>query len=127
MLSHYQQDCLTRPIGSSILMGGVFSAIDVAQGAKPTPMRVASYMAFIYTYNAIQCPMEEIHGRSSALHNLLAGGMLGYMGVKNGNIGIPFVSHDFFYRFPFLRPQHVALAVYGSMGGALAMLGGKPI
>lgn len=114
-------------LGSSVIMGGVFSAIDVARGAPFTPQGVASYVAFIYTYNAIQCPMEEIHGRRSAIHNALAGGMMGYFGVNSGRIGIPFIDHNFFYRFPMVRPPMMAFAVYGGIGGGLAMLGGKPI
>mmetsp|Transcript_22324 Transcript_22324/g.33432 ORF Transcript_22324/g.33432 Transcript_22324/m.33432 type:complete len:129 (-) Transcript_22324:377-763(-) len=128
MLSPYQQGCLTQPIASSVIMGGVFSALDVAMGnGKLTPRGVASYAGFIYAYNAIQCPMEEIHGRRSALHNVFAGGLMGYFGVQRGHIGIPFVDPTLFYRYPSLKPQTVAFAVYGAMGGALAMVGGKPI
>ena len=126
MLSNYQQQCLTAPIVPSMVMGGVFSAIDVVtQGTKFTPRGVISYAGFIYTYNAIQCPMEEIHGRKSALHNVLAGGMLGYLGVSSGNIGIPFVDPHFFYRHPYIRPPLAGFLVYGGLGGAFAMLGGK--
>lgn len=110
------------------MMGGVFSALDVVTtGAKITPQGVASYAAFIYTYNAIQCPMEEIHGRRSALHNVIAGGLMGYLGVSSGRIGIPFIDSSFFYRNPSIRPELVAFGVYGGMGGAFAMLGGKRI
>ena len=128
MISSYQQQCLTAPIGSSIVMGGVFSALDVVTtGGKITPQGVASYAAFIYTYNAIQCPMEEIHGRRSAIHNFLAGGTLGYLGVRSGRIGIPFMDQYFFYRNPAIRPEFAAFAVYGGLGGAFALLGGKRI
>ena len=107
-------------------MGGIFSAFDtVTMGSKITPKGVASYAAFIYTYNAIQCPMEEIHGRRSAIHNVLAGGMMGYIGVSSGSIGIPFIDYTFFYRYPRIRPATAAFVVYGSMGGAFALLGGK--
>ncbi len=107
-------------------MGSVFSALDVVTtGAKLTPRGIASYAAFIYTYNAIQCPMEEIHGRKSAMHNVLAGGLMGYIGVSRGVIGVPFVNPNFFFQHPTLRPEMVAFAVYGGLGGCFAMLGGK--
>jgi hypothetical protein len=107
-------------------MGGVFSAIDVVtQGAKITPTGVASYAAFIYAYNAVQCPMEEIHGRRSAFHNVLAGGTMGYVGVSRGAVGIPFIDSNFFHRYPGVRPPVVAFVIYGAMGGAFATLGGK--
>lgn len=126
MLSYYQQQCLTAPIVPSVVMGGVFSAIDVVtSGARMTPQGVISYAGFIYTYNAMQCPMEAIHGRKSAWHNVLAGGTLGYIGVSSGRVGIPFVDPSFFYRHPYIRPHVAGFVVYGSMGGAFAMLGGK--
>ena len=108
-------------------MAGVFSAFDIARGAKFSPRGVASYATFIYTYNAIQCPMEEIHGRRSALHNVMAGGLMGYFGVSSGSIGIPFVDQYFFQRHPRMKPSLVAFTVYGGMGGAFALLGGKSI
>ena len=127
MISSYQKDCLTRPIPSAFVMGGVFSAFDAAMGQRITPKSVGSYIAFIYTYNAMQCPMEEIHGRRSALHNALAGGMIGYLGVTTNRIGIPFVDPYTLYRYPFVTPGGAAFVVYGGLGLGLAMLGGKPI
>jgi hypothetical protein len=41
--------------------------------------------------------MEIIHGRQSALHNVAAGGMIGYVGVSRGMIGVPFVNPYFLY------------------------------
>lgn len=55
------------------------------------------YSAFIYGYNILQCPMEIIHGRQSALHNVASGGLIGYIGVTRGNMGVPFVSPYFLY------------------------------
>lgn len=70
--------------------------------------------------------MEAIHGRQSALHNVLSGAVLGYVGVSHGRLGIPFVDHSMFYRHPNLRPPVVGAAVYGGLAGCFAMLGGKP-
>jgi hypothetical protein len=71
--------------------------------------------------------MEEIHGRRSALHNALSGGIIGYIGVSTNRIGIPFVDPYTFYRYPFMSPGMTAFVVYGGMGFGLALLGGKPV
>ena len=84
-------------------------------------------MGFVYAYNAIQCPMEEIHGRRSAIHNGISGAMLGYIGVTTGRIGIPFVNPYTLYRYPFVTPGVVGVAVYGGLGLLLASFGGKPL
>jgi hypothetical protein len=73
----------------------------------------------------MQCPMELIHGRQSSLHNFIAGGTLGYLGVTSGRLGIPFIDPYTLYRYPMLSPGTVAFGVYGGMGMALATLGGK--
>uniref|UniRef100_A0A6V2QN44 Uncharacterized protein n=1 Tax=Ditylum brightwellii TaxID=49249 RepID=A0A6V2QN44_9STRA len=85
-----------------------------------------SYMAGIYAYNAVQCPMEAIHGKQSSIHNLIAGGSLGYIGIRAGRLGVPFVDPYAFLRFG-LSPAAVGAAVYGGMGFLLATLGGKRI
>jgi hypothetical protein len=85
-----------------------------------------SNIAFFYVYNTLQCPMEAIHGRQSAFHNVLSGAVLGYVGVSTGRLGIPFVDFTLFYRHPNLRPPVVGAAVYGGLAGCFAMLGGKP-
>lgn len=127
MISSYQKDCFTKPIPSAVVMGGVFSAFDVAMGQRITPKSVGSYMAFIYTYNAMQCPMEEIHGRRSALHNAISGGIIGCIGVTTHRIGIPFIDPHTLHRYPFVPPGMAAFCVYGGLGLGLAMLGGKPL
>lgn len=71
--------------------------------------------------------MEAIHGRRSALHNGLSGGILGYLGCSTYRIGIPFVDPSTFWRYPFLTPGIVGAAVYGTFGFGMALLGGKPI
>lgn len=109
------------------------------------------YSAFIYGYNIIQCPMEIIHGRQSSLHNVAAGGLLGYIGVTRGGMGVPFVSPYFLYgtRHPGLIgaavvrnkffcmeslchatifvPNLLCVLQYGGIGGVLATIGGKPL
>jgi hypothetical protein len=77
-------------------------------------------------YNAVQCPMEAIHGRPSLWHNVISAGTLGYLGVRSGRIGVPFVSPYAAYRYG-LKPEIMAFGVYGGMAGLFAgLLGGKP-
>jgi hypothetical protein len=45
-------------------------------------------------------PLDSVHGRKSAIHNAIAGAVLVY--VSSGKVGIPFVDHYFFYRYPRL-------------------------
>ena len=108
---------------SSIINGGVLSLLQ--HGKSITPRVAASYVSFIYAYNIVQCPMEDIHRRRSAIHNVIAGGMMGSIGVHKGWMGIPFIDSHFFIRHPTLSPRVVAFAVYGSLGGAFALLAGK--
>ncbi|KAL7488245.1 hypothetical protein ACHAW6_013824 [Cyclotella cf. meneghiniana] len=118
--------CLTRPIGTSVVSGGIFTALDTLIGGTPLSLRNwGFYSGSIYAYNIIQCPMEVIHGRQSSLHNVASAGLLGYIGVSRGMISVPFVNPYFVYgaRYPGL----IGAVVYGGIGGALAMLGGKPI
>lgn len=77
-------------------------------------------------YNVMQCPMEAIHGRRSAYHNILSGAILGHVGVSRGILGIPFVDGHLFYRYPQLSPPLVGAAVYGGIAGLFVTLGGKP-
>jgi hypothetical protein len=87
---------------------------------------IGTYMAGLYLYNIVQCPMEAFHGRQSLLHNFAAAGMLGYVGVANGRLGIPFVNPYALLGSP-LRPEIVAFGVYGGMAAAFAAIGGKRI
>jgi hypothetical protein len=61
-----------------------FSAVDAMSGQYLTINRVATYAGGMYLYNIMQCPMEEIHGRPSSLHNFISAGMIGYAGVVTG-------------------------------------------
>ena len=121
------KNCLTKPVVSSCVFGTIFAGLDVAQGARFTPSAVVVYAGGLYAYNAMQCPMEAIHGRQSLGHNMLAGGILGYVGVSAGRLGIPFLDPMFFYKYPALRPNIAAFFVYGSLAGTLAALGGKSL
>jgi hypothetical protein len=123
----YQLDCLTRPVVTSLTLGGLFTGLSVAQGARFTPRLAALNIGGLYVYNILTCPMEAIHGRSSAWHNACSGAILGYVGVSRGMLGIPFVDPYFFYRHPQLSPPLTGAAVYGALSLALvAVLGGKP-
>lgn len=120
-------NCAVRPVVPSLVSGGLLSALDMAQGGHINLRTFGMYAGGIYMYNLIQCPMEAVNGgRPSAWHNVLAGGMLGYVGVSRRWIGIPFMDSYFFYRYPQVAPEVAGAAVYGAMAGALAMLGGKP-
>ncbi len=50
---------------------------------------------------------------------------MGYVGVSTGRLGVPFVNP--YYLYNFRNPAIIGGAVYGALGGALAMLGGKSI
>jgi len=113
------------PILPSAMFGGLFTALSVAQGMPLSPQLVAMNCGGIYLYNALQCPMVAVHGRESAAHNVAAAGILGYVGTKSYNLAVPFVDPSFFWRNPqFPRPL-VAAGVYGSIGAAFAIMGGK--
>lgn len=124
----YQQKCLSDSIVPSAVMGGALSAFQVVlHGAQFTPRLFMSHALFIYTFNALKCPMEAIHGRKSVIHNSLAGGIVGYVGVKSGNLGIPFVDGYFFYRYPYISRPMAGCLVYGAIGGFFGMAAGKSI
>lgn len=50
---------------------------------------------------------------------------MGYVGVSTGRLGVPFVNP--YYLYNIRNPAIIGGAVYGALGGALAMLGGKSI
>lgn len=118
--------CLIEPIPSSIVMGGIFHGFDGLQGAPLSLRMWGFYAGGLWMYHAMICPMEVIHGRRSSLHNVASGGILGYIGVQRGVLGVPFVNPYILYgsRFP---PGVIGGAVYGLMGGVLATLGGKQL
>lgn len=77
-------------------------------------------------YNVLQCPMEVIHGRPSLIHNVIAAGTLGYIGVATHRLGVPLVN-PYQVAGGRLSPPAVAFLVYGGIAGGLAGLQGKPI
>jgi len=62
--------------------------------------------------------------RRSWVHNMLSGGILGYIAFERGLVGIPFQLEQVFYARRIPLPAGAA-AVYGSIGAILAMLSGK--
>ncbi|KAL7463644.1 hypothetical protein ACHAXS_004000 [Conticribra weissflogii] len=122
----YIQYCVIEHIPPSVVWGGIFHGIDCVQGARFALRTWGIYSGGILAYHSLICPMEAFHGRQSALHNVASGAIFGYVGVSRGLLGVPFINPQFLYggRFP---PSIIGGAVYGTMGGALAMLGGKRI
>lgn len=131
----YQKNCAIRPIVPSVVGGCLFTAFDLVSAGsggggglsmQQLPRRLALYTGAMYVYSVLQCPMEAIHERQSAWHNVFSGGILGYIGVSRRILGIPFVDAYFFMRHPQISPPMAAAAVYGTMGGVLAaVLGDK--
>ena len=97
----YMGPCLREPIEPSILWGGIWTVIDLV-GGRPVsgPFGLTTWgrnSVFFFGYHAIQCPMKIIHGRESAWHDVAAGGLIGYIGVSRGYLGVPFVNPYFVY------------------------------
>jgi hypothetical protein len=109
-----------------VIYGSLFTGFDIAQGAPLKPASFARNIAFVYAYGALQCPLEAVQGRQSALHNFYAGATLGGLGVATGNLGVPFVPPQALAasRVPRL---YWGIAVYGGIAFALAAVSGKPI
>jgi len=126
MLKNHLVPCVLDPIPSCALWAGIFVGIDSLQyGTTPSIRTFGLYAGGLFTYHAMVCPMEVIHGRRSSLHNVAAGFTLGYVGVSTGRLGVPFINP---YSLHYSRhPAIIGGAVYGAIGGALATLGGKPI
>lgn len=121
-------DCLAQPVVPSLVIGGAFTAFDMlTRGARFSPNLAMTNIGGLYLFWSLQCPMEAIHGRQSAWHNILSGATIGYLGVSSGRLGVPFVDYTFFYRNPRISPPLAGAAVYGGIAGCLAMLGNKPL
>eukprot|EP00466_Bigelowiella_natans_P021155 jgi/Bigna1/64843/fgenesh1_kg.86_\ len=125
-LMHYTPHCLTSHFIPSCVAGGLFYGVQdvMLGGARPSIEGFGRYAAIIYTYNALQCPLEAIQGRRSILHNVVSGGILGYVGVSKGWVGIPFIDYSFFYRYPRITPPMVGAGMYATMAYAFGALGG---
>jgi hypothetical protein len=108
------------------MFGGVFTGLSVAQGMPLTPQLAMLNIGGLYLYNTLQCPMVAIQGRESAWHNAASGAILGYVGVRQFNLSVPFVDPYFFYRNPQFPKPIVGAVAYGGIGLAFAMLGSKP-
>jgi hypothetical protein len=123
----YQRHCLTEPAASACIFGRAFAAMSVIQGAALTPRLLGTNIGFLYAYSAVQCPMEAVSGRRSAVHNMLAAGGMGAVGVSTGQLGIPLLDHSFFYRYPQIKPVQAGFCVYGLVGLAFGVLSGKTL
>ena len=126
MRTEYLPGCLIGNIIPAATMGSVFTVLNVVQGAPLTPQLAAVNVGFLYAYSALQCPMEALTGRRSWVHNLIAGGTLGYVAFERGITGIPFNLESTF----LMRRVPLSLAaaiVYGGMGATLAIVQGKPL
>ena len=125
----HQANCLVRPLPTCFIGSAIFTGIDYARGARGAlPARFGRLFALIYVYNALQCPMEAISERRSLLHNISSAGIIGYVGVRHGLVGVPFVPFTFFIRYPQVPRPIAGAVVFGSLAGVLAgAFGGKPI
>ena len=63
--------------------------------------------------------MEAFSRRRSLWHNGIAGGILGYVGVERGYLGVPL------YQYRELAPAQWGFLMYGAMGIAFGSLSGK--
>ena len=86
-------------------------------------MQFAANSVFVYSYFVLQCPLEALHGRRSLLHNMFAGGTLGYVGAyRLGMFGLE--STFLINRIPL---PVGGMLVYGAMGGIMGAIGGKTL
>jgi len=99
MKTNHLVPCVLNPIPSCAVMAGIFTGIDAMQGAPLSIRTYGFYAVSLWTYHALVCPMEAIHGRQSALHNAASGGMLGYIGVSRGMLGVPFINPHLLYGY----------------------------
>lgn len=125
-------DCISRPIIPSVVVGGIFTAITTKVSPHLAPQLFGTNCAILYSYSALQCPMEALHGRQSSLHNAVAGGTIGYFGVERRVMSVPFeaaLDENIFRKLPqrVSTPVRGAI-VYGCGAWFLAgVLSGKPI
>lgn len=57
--------------------------------------------------------------------NVASAGMLGYIGIAKGILGVPFINP--YQLYTFRNPAIIGSAVYGAIGGAMALLEGKTL
>mmetsp|Transcript_1957 Transcript_1957/g.2769 ORF Transcript_1957/g.2769 Transcript_1957/m.2769 type:complete len:139 (-) Transcript_1957:71-487(-) len=124
--ARYISGCITNIIPSSIVMGGILHFL---QGNMRINLREwGVYSGFLISYNSLKCGLEGLHGRRIALHDGIAGAVVGYIGVERRMIGIPFAENLVYFFHRGVRPSVVGAGVYGLMGIVLGgALAGKPL
>lgn len=125
----YVAGCAERSVKPAVGNGVILTLLMAMQnpGAMSNlPMAFALNCGAVYGYFVVQCPMEAIHGRQSLLHNVAAGGTLGYLGVASGRVGIPFNLEPTFYINRIPLPVGGAL-VYGGLAAVFGAIGGKAL
>lgn len=110
------------PVMSGIFFGLALTARDASQ-ARYTMSRTVSYAAGAYAYRAMQCPMEAIQGGQSKVHDFIAAGIVGYVGVTSGRYRVPWLYETVLHkRFPL---GISTFWIYGLLGTTLALLAEK--
>jgi hypothetical protein len=57
--------------------------------------------------------------------NVAAAGMFGYIGIVKGILGVPFINP--YHLYTFRNPAIIGSAIYGAIGGTMALVEGKTI
>jgi hypothetical protein len=120
--------CATRSVTPAIGNDVLLTALQAMQSGghlnfNRLPATMAANTAFVYTYFALQCPMEALHSRHSLWHNGVAGGILGYIGTQQGVLGL-FNLEGPLYMRRIPLPVGGAM-IYGTLAMALGAVGGK--
>ena len=112
-----------RHVPGSIIAGGFWTGIGVLQGnVAPIMPTLTRNVLFLYTYLALQCPMEAIQGERSLLHCTLSGGIIGYIGCQRNMLGMPQNIYDSIVRSSKGRLRGPA-AVSAFYAGAATFIG----
>jgi len=80
---------------------------------------------FIYSFNVLQCPFVLLSGRDKLWHSAASGAIIGGVGVQLKFLSIPFVDPYFLLRNPRIPPVALGAVVYGGLGTAFGIMGGK--
>lgn len=111
--------CLQRPMVSSLVSGTLIASISGAQSGVFSSRLLLGSAAFVYIYNAIQCPLEALSNRRSYIHNGIAGAIIGTYGVQMGMLSVMNINHV------NLPRSAVAALLYGGIGTIMGILEGK--
>ena len=126
--AQHTMHCAERGVRPALGNGVILTMLQMGtSGGAPAnlPMSFALNVGFVYSYVVLQCPLEALQGRQSLMHNVFAGGTLGYLGVNAGRLGMFGMEHHFYInRIPL--PIGGAI-LYGAMGGILGAIGGKSL